>query len=79
MPLVRIEITAGREPGSAGAIADAVHAALVAAFGIPERDRFQVITEHPSDRMMAGDAGLGFERRLPVIIQIFTRAAAATR
>ncbi len=73
MPLVRIDITAGRGPDAGRAIADAVHVAIVAAFGIPERDRFQVVTEHPGDCIIAHDAGLGFERRLPVVIQIFTQ------
>ena len=73
MPLVRIDIAAGRDPGARRAIADAVHAAIVATYGIPERDRFQVITEHPAECIIAHDAGLGFERRLPVVIQIFTQ------
>lgn len=73
MPLVRIDIAAGRDPGADRAIADAVHAAIVAAYGIPERDRFQVLTERPPGCIIAQDAGLGFERRLPVIVQIFTQ------
>ncbi len=73
MPLVRIDVAAGRGPHAQRAIADAVHAAIVAAYGIPERDRFQVLTEHPAEYLIAHDAGLGFERRLPVVIQIFTQ------
>jgi phenylpyruvate tautomerase PptA (4-oxalocrotonate tautomerase family) len=73
MPLVRIDLAAGRAPGAARAIADAVHAALVAACRIPETDRFQVITERPAATIIAHDAGLAFQRRLPVIIQIFTQ------
>jgi phenylpyruvate tautomerase PptA (4-oxalocrotonate tautomerase family) len=73
MPLVRIDLAEGRAPGAARAIADAVHAALVAAYRIPDADRFQLITERPAGTIIAHDAGLGFERRLPVIIQIFTQ------
>lgn len=73
MPLVRIDITEGRPPGAARAIADAVHSAIVAAYGIPERDRFQIITEHPATHIITEDAGLGFDRHLPVVIQIFTQ------
>jgi phenylpyruvate tautomerase PptA (4-oxalocrotonate tautomerase family) len=73
MPLVRIDLAEGRAPGAALAIADAVHAALVAACRIPETDRFQVVTERPATTIIAHDAGLGFQRHLPVIIQIFTQ------
>jgi phenylpyruvate tautomerase PptA (4-oxalocrotonate tautomerase family) len=73
MPLVRIDIAERREPGAARAIADAIHQAIVAVYGIPEKDRFQVITERPATSIIAQDAGLGFERHLPVVIQIFTQ------
>ena len=73
MPLVRIDLAEGRGSGAARAIADAVHGAIVSVFGIPEADRFQVLTERPAASIIARDAGLGFERNLPVIIQIFTQ------
>ncbi|MGW3463425.1 tautomerase family protein, partial [Streptomyces olivaceoviridis] len=37
------------------------HRALVDALDIPERDRFQIITEHDADHLVALDSGLGFE------------------
>lgn len=77
MPLVRIDLVTGREPGADRAIAAAVHEAIVSAYGIPERDRFQIVTEHPIENVIAHDAGLGFERKLPVIIQIFTQRGRA--
>lgn len=73
MPLVRIDLAEGRAPGAPRAIADAIHGAIVHVFGIPEADRFQIITERPASTIIARDAGLGFERRLPVMIQIFTQ------
>ncbi len=73
MPLVRIDIAEGREPGADRAIADAVHEAIIAVYGIPLRDRFQVLTVRPAQTIIAHDAGLGFERRMPVVIQIFTQ------
>ncbi|WP_251453989.1 tautomerase family protein [Microbacterium sp. Marseille-Q6648] len=69
MPLVRIDHSAHRANGAD--IAAAVHDAIVFVFGIPERDRFQVITAGAT--IVAEDAGLGFERTDPVIIQIFTQ------
>jgi hypothetical protein len=42
----------GRAPHAARAIADPVHAALVAAFRIPETDQFQVLTERPGSTIV---------------------------
>jgi phenylpyruvate tautomerase PptA (4-oxalocrotonate tautomerase family) len=74
MPLVRIDLLPGRSPDQITAIADAVHDAIVDVYGIPPRDRFQVINELPGGRIIAQDAGLGFERSGGVVmIQIFTQ------
>jgi hypothetical protein len=44
-------------------------------YGLPERDRFQIVTEHAPGMLVALDVGLGIERsELLVIIQIFTQA-----
>ncbi|MEU6599473.1 tautomerase family protein [Streptomyces flaveolus] len=79
MPLVRIDLIRGRRPDDIRAIADAVHRALVDVLDIPERDRFQIITEHDADHVIALDAGLGFERTDGlVMIQIFTQSGRST-
>jgi phenylpyruvate tautomerase PptA (4-oxalocrotonate tautomerase family) len=46
MPLVRIEILKGRPASERRLLLQAVHAALVEAFGIPEDDRTQRLIEH---------------------------------
>lgn len=46
MPLVRIEVLKGRPPAEKKRLLDAVHDALVEAFGIPEDDRTQRLIEH---------------------------------
>jgi hypothetical protein len=74
MPLVRIDVAECLQPGRPRWIADAIHRAIVAEYGIPERDRFQVIAERKPGQILAGDAGLGFERTGDVvIIQVFTQ------
>ncbi len=74
MPLVRIDLVAGGDPNRGRTIADAVQAALVQVYGIPERDDFKIITEHPASQIVARDAGLGFERSDGIVmIQIFTQ------
>lgn len=75
MPLVRIDLVTGRTPEQVRAIADAIHTAIVDEYGIPPRDRFQIITEHPVQQIVAEDAGLEFERTDGVVmIQVFTQA-----
>ena len=71
MPLVRIDHSDSRT--NSAEVAGAVHDAIVAVYGIPGRDRFQVVTARPATTIIAEDAGLGFERIDPVIIQIFTQ------
>lgn len=71
MPLIRIDHSSRRT--NSAQIGDAIHQAVVQVFGIPERDRFQVLTSRPAETIVAEDAGLGFTRFDPVIIQIFTQ------
>lgn len=49
MPFVRIFLKQSVPPQKRRAIADAVHAGLVDAIGIPPDDRFQVISSHGDD------------------------------
>jgi len=80
MPLVRIDLIRGREPGEVAAVADAVHEAIVEVYGIPVRDRFQVVTQHDAGAIIAQDAGLGFDRSEGVVmIQIFTQRGRSTQ
>ena len=46
MPLVRIDLRAGKSEEYRKALGDGVHRAMVEALGAPPDDRFQVITEH---------------------------------
>lgn len=74
MPLVRIDMQDGRDQAQVQKIANAIHNAIVEQYGIPERDRFQIINQVPSGAIIAQDAGLGFERDAGVVmIQIFTQ------
>lgn len=46
MPLVTIDLLAGRPADQLDAISDAVQEAMVLTLDVPERDRFHVISEH---------------------------------
>ena len=65
----------GPQPGeSSAALSQGIHDAILAEYGIPERDYFHILTEHPAGQIVAQDAGLGFERTPDVVmIQIFTQ------
>jgi phenylpyruvate tautomerase PptA (4-oxalocrotonate tautomerase family) len=74
VPLVRIDLGDNYSQAEAQKIADEIHDAIVHVFGIPPRDRFQIVNRHESGAIIAEDAGLGFERSREVImIQIFTQ------
>ncbi|MFJ4028240.1 tautomerase family protein [Paenarthrobacter sp. NPDC089989] len=74
MPLVRIDVNQGRTPEGLTALSRAIHDAILTEYGIPERDYFHILTEHPQGQIVAQDAGLGFERSSGVVmIQIFTQ------
>jgi phenylpyruvate tautomerase PptA (4-oxalocrotonate tautomerase family) len=49
MPLVQIEVGKGRSAADMGRLLQAVHDALVEAFGIPDDDRTQRLIEHDPD------------------------------
>ena len=49
MPFVRISLKGRRSEKERQSIGDCVHRAMVKAIGVPEGDRFQVITEHGAD------------------------------
>ena len=74
MPLVRIDVTAGRTSEQLSGISRGIHEAILAEYRIPERDYFHIVTEHAPGQIVAQDAGLGFERTVGVVmIQIFTQ------
>ncbi|KIC67575.1 tautomerase family protein [Pseudarthrobacter phenanthrenivorans] len=74
MPLVRIDVNEGRSPEDLQKLSRGIHDAILAEYGIPERDYFHILTEHAQGQIFAQDAGLGFERTGGVVmIQIFTQ------
>lgn len=70
MPLQRIDLVEGRSEQERRAIADGVHRALVESFGVPQDDRFQIVTEHPRDGFVLTPAYLGIRYENPVLIQL---------
>lgn len=67
MPMTTITMREGRAVDDRRAILDGVHAALRTAFGIPEKDRTQIINEIPSDNWDVA----GFPKRILIEIKVF--------
>ena len=62
MPVVDITLLRGRTPEQLRVVADAIHDALVAEFGIPVEDRFQVIRQCERHELIYDRAFMGGPR-----------------
>ena len=78
MPLVRIDVLKGRPAAEKKQLLDAVHDALVEAFGIPEDDRTQRLIEHDPENFEI-EAGRSEQYTLVEITAVPGRSRAAKR
>jgi len=75
MPLVRIDLRAGKPEEYRKALGEGVHRAMVEALGVPGDDRFQVITEHPAAGLIYDPQYLGIRRSDNVVFVQITLSA----
>jgi phenylpyruvate tautomerase PptA (4-oxalocrotonate tautomerase family) len=68
MPLLYVDLIEGRTPAEIQALLDAMHDAVVEAFGVPPRDRYQVVSTHSAHEIVAWDTGLGIERSSRLVV-----------
>ena len=68
MPLLRFNIFEGRTDAEIKKLLDTTHAAVVAAFDVPDGDRYQLVSEYRPGRMIALDTGLGIARTDKVVL-----------
>jgi phenylpyruvate tautomerase PptA (4-oxalocrotonate tautomerase family) len=68
MPLLYIDLIEGRTPAEIQTLLDATHDAVVEAFGVPPRDRYQVVRTHPAHEIVAWDTGLGIDRSSQLVV-----------
>jgi phenylpyruvate tautomerase PptA (4-oxalocrotonate tautomerase family) len=74
MPLVRVDALDGRSKDEIKSLLDAVHRAVLSAFKVPQRDRYQIYQGHPESNLIVEDTGLGIERTKNVVfVTIFSR------
>jgi len=71
MPLVRIDLAAGKPAEYRRAIGDVVYDAMRETINVPKDDRFQIVTEHEPGSLIYDPNYMGIRRRDEVVfIQI---------
>ena len=74
MPLLYIDLIEGRTPSEVKTLLDAIHDAVVDAFEVPSRDRYQVVHTHPAHEIVSSDTGLGIDRSpRQVVLHVVSR------
>ena len=74
MPLLRFDLIEGRSDAELQALLDAAHRAMLAAFKVPARDRYQIVHEHSAKQLIIEDTALGIARTSKVVfLQVTTR------
>lgn len=68
MPLLRFDVIEGRSQEDIRSLLDSAHRAMLKAFGVPERDRYQIVHQHSPEEMVIQDTGLGYERTNNVVV-----------
>ncbi|WP_416065922.1 tautomerase family protein [Rhizobium sp. ZK1] len=79
MPVVRIHVFKGRTGDELQRLLDVAHDAVVEAFGVPRRDRYQILEEHEKSHLQVLDTGLGMDRSERfVLVEIISRVRPRT-
>ncbi|MEB5972714.1 tautomerase family protein [Pantoea dispersa] len=73
MPLLTFDVIQGRSEAEIRTLLDAAHRAVLTAFKVPARDRYQIVHENKRYQMVFQDTGLGFERSDNlVMVRVYT-------
>lgn len=74
MPLIRVDTFKNYSDEQLKTALDIIHQAAVNCFQIPDRDRYQIVTQHAPNEMVLLDTNLGFTRsKDALVIQVFSR------
>lgn len=68
MPLVRIDLNAGKPAQYRQAMGDIVYRAMLEVLKVPEDDKFQVLTEHPLGELNVAKSYLGIAHTSDVVL-----------
>jgi len=78
MPLLQFDVIQGRSESELRTLLDAAHRAVLTAFQVPERDRYQIVHENKAYQMVFQDTGLGFSRSDNlVMVRVYTSPRSA--
>ncbi|MCU5773719.1 tautomerase family protein [Erwiniaceae bacterium BAC15a-03b] len=73
MPLLQFDVIQGRSESELQTLLDAAHRAVLTAFEVPQRDRYQIVHENKRYQMVFEDTGLGLQRTDNlVMVRVFT-------
>lgn len=73
MPLVIFDVIEGRSDAELQTLLDAAHRAVLSAFEVPSRDRYQIVHENKAKHMVIEDTGLNLTRtRDLVVVRVIT-------
>ncbi|MGQ8775757.1 tautomerase family protein [Serratia sp. NA_112.1] len=73
MPLLIFEVIEGRSEVELKTLLDAAHRAVLSAFEVPPRDRYQIVHENKAHHMVIEDTGLNLTRtRNLVVVRVIT-------
>ena len=62
MPFVRIDAVQGKPADYLKTVGEVVYEAMRQTLNVPENDRFQVMAEHPAERLIIDKSYLGIQR-----------------
>src|ERR1700742_3327833 len=68
MPLVRVDLRAGKPASYRCALGTAVQRAMVECLDVPARDQFQVISEHDADHLVYNPEYLDVQRTDDIVL-----------
>ena len=72
MPFLKFDIVEGRTDEQIKTMLDAAHRAVLASLNMPERDRYQLVSEHKASHMVVEDTGLGITRTKNIVLLLVT-------
>lgn len=73
MPLLIFDVIEGRSDAQLQTLLDAAHRAVLSAFEVPVRDRYQIVHKNKAKHMVIEDTGLNLTRtRDLVVVRVIT-------
>ncbi|MEC1287034.1 tautomerase family protein [Bacillus paralicheniformis] len=68
MTLLRFDLIEGRDEQALKKLLDKAHDAMVEAFNVPEKDRYQIVHQHSANELIIQDTGLGLNRSKDLVV-----------